>query len=236
MRVASFNVLAPEWGDETVTGPNAKASRRRARIAGALTKIDADVLFMQEVTLPVRRLVKKLGYRELVQRRTVLGHSPITVIYAHRRLEVKIVQRILCRRVFGYAQPMVKCEINGHLYVLCGIHFEYNDLSKSKEQFDTIVSCINIHKRGVKRAIVAGDFNMESQHISANIKRLGLRDIVHGRPTHPNKSEAEMSITKILVSAQLARNASNVHMLREPSLAKNVRKNGSDHFPVFVDI
>lgn len=233
MRIASFNVLAPAWTDSLTEEP--AAAHRRARILTALRKIDADILFMQEVTLPVRRLVKELGYRELAQRRTVSGSAPLTAIYLHQRRAVSDVQRIPCARVLRYAQPLVRCVIDGEKWLLCGVHFEYNNIEMSRKQFAKTVSCVNRWKRN-RQVAVAGDFNMESSHIDGDLRRLGLVDIVRGRPTHPNKSEPEMSITKILLSSALASRSSPVHMLREKTLAKTMRRLGSDHYPVFVSL
>lgn len=237
MRIASFNVLAPMWTDSLTSGrPVTRAPRRRARIAAVLRKIDADILFMQEVTLPVRRLVKELGYRELVQRRTVSGAAPVTAIYVRRELDVTQIKKITCERVRGYAQPMVQCVIGGERWLLCGIHFEYDNMAVSKQQLAKTVTCVNRWKRACKAIAVAGDFNMESRRVVGELRRLGLVDVVRGRPTHPNTSEREMSITKILLSAPLAKNASSVRMLREPTLTRTVARLGSDHYPVYVDI
>lgn len=258
LTVLSFNILAQTWIDNTIKKHAqskthlTKEYRIRKQIQ-ILKDVNADIVFLQEVTPSVlNKFLTALPIYATshcfasIYWQPARNSDPINgnVIIWKRGLFVnpkcKVVELDSKRGI--YAATLHTTLVGTHTPILLvNVHFDYSlDTYLQTRQFR------NLFKKGKKRyitnqkhVIIAGDFNMGGNDISAfpilpDIKKHGFVDFSLGMRTHPFPAPDAANVTHIL--ARGFKQISKTKVMKSPSIGDTLRNVGSDHFPVHVKV
>jgi endonuclease/exonuclease/phosphatase family metal-dependent hydrolase len=259
----TFNVLAPIWLDsylkQKTTKRTISAAYRYSRIRAVLLEHKPDIVFLQEATTALLRRLPASYEAVISECQTVADINVFTVILFRKSIKRYFPNlQSSCVTLGEKYRASVLANDN---VIFVNTHFVYDDVPTAKRQLKRLLRALPSQSKSDRRVvIIAGDFNMESRHFHADCTRpAGFRDLTRTssqskakrtpkpfpkptpkptpnptpKPTHPNRSEAEMSISKFLVRGRSCKaSAYKVHTAR--TLTANMAQQGSDHYPCTV--
>jgi endonuclease/exonuclease/phosphatase family metal-dependent hydrolase len=250
LRILSFNVLAQTWIDDEIRNHvkdqrHLKRQYRLAKQIKLLKHVDADVLFLQEVTpITLSKMQKELSNYEFpgcfcrMLWSSLSNNAPQNGNAIVFRKGVFSETRCHVLELDGergnYASVVEAVHrLSGHRLKLVCVHLEYGDRDAAAQQFRRLLHTLSSDGH----VIIGGDFNMgpPSWPIAQYFKLHTLQDACLGvARTHPFKDGPDDNA----IDHVLLRGFEVLDCLvpQYASVNECIKEIGSDHFPVIVSV
>lgn len=254
MKVVSFNTLAQIWiGNDlrrhAADRRHLSRSYRVRRQIEWLSRLDGDIVFLQEVTPIVLSAYKKalphydgfdqcfacMDWQPSREWHAVNGNA---ILWRQGLFEGSPkCQRVMLDRVRGISATLLTTRFahtRKRVALLC-VHFDWDPIEKKyqPQQFRNIFD-LGYISTNMKRVIIAGDFNMSTTPIRRDMAKHHLVDATENLRTHPFPAPEDPGITHILIRG--FKKVGQANIPSASSIGATLRKFGSDHFPVQITV
>lgn len=254
MKVVSFNTLAQVWIDDdlryhAVDRRHLSRAYRVRRQIEWLSKLDGDIVFLQEVTPIVLAAYKKalpqydgfdqcfacMEWQPSREWHAINGNA---ILWRKGLFEgAPKCQRVILDKARGISATLLTprfAHTRERVALMC-VHFDWDPTEKKyqPQQFRNIFD-LGYIRPTMKRVIIAGDFNMSTRHIDSDMTKRHLVDVTENRRTHPFPAPEDPGITHILIRG--FKPVGRASIPSAASIGATLKKFGSDHFPVVATL
>lgn len=182
MKVLSFNILADQYIDyydlqrdyPTINESDLKLEKRMPKILSYVKKIDADIVFLQEITPQTKKMFAK-NFPDY--KLTPLAKHKYSEGGSYNSGNMTMLKKSMFKKISNKSMFLAKtynvflitdCEYEGEPLTLINIHLDWE-----KEELRTKEAiALNKYLTKHKRCIVAGDFNTDADITHSKFKKL----------------------------------------------------------------
>ena len=259
MKVLSFNVLSDEYLEfnnpkflerwyPNIKPEDLRLKNRVPAIIETIKFMDADIVCLQEVMVPLRLLlikmfpdfyVSKLAVHQFMEKK-----SGNLVMLRKSNFDMKSIIEVPSEIGRGYAQmtviahPIKNKKVQLKPYVIMSLHLI--DTAYKFEQAKLVKELFDIYKKGTK-IIVAGDFNTNEAKIHNIFTGIGFKSGINPKVKYRGTYLCEKPMIDYIYATGFKKITAFVY--NEPTKCSaascyisTIRKYGTDHYPIYAAV
>lgn len=247
LKILTWNVLAQQWidlelKDAALDKRHLKRTYRIEKQLQYIKQTNPDVILLQETTpIVLRQYQRQLPDYEIdcfSQMRWQKEYSPINgnaILWKKNILKDTRCDTIILDKQAGIYGTLLRARVtNGAQITFVNVHLSYGNFKAASNQFKTIFDYL---ERSDQKIVIGGDFNMgyPDWEIERFFNGKGFTDCLkRNTVTHPFKNDPYgQTIEHILIKNMKCQ---NISIGESKSIGDSLKKYGTDHYPIVVEI